>query len=172
MRGWLILSVTLLIGIALGIGAAARGPAFVAPYLPKTATGASTRIVGQVVRKQRDGTRLLVKVDTAQGPLLAIFTQKVADLDVLLDPGDTVTLVTSVPYETFVNDPMFEGVKSPGRATPAPAPTTPPGNLKAPAPYHRGITTSGRAPLPGERRARTSLASVPLVHPFIPPQAA
>ena len=134
MRGWLILSVTLLIGIVLGIGAATRGPAFVAPYLPKTVDGASARIVGQVVRKQRDGNRLLVKVDTAQGPMLAIFTQKVADLDVLLDPGDTVTLVTRAGYETFVNDPTFEGVKSPGRAEPAPAPTTPPGNPKPPAP--------------------------------------
>ena len=133
MRGWWILSVTLLVGIALGIGAAARGPAFVAPYLPKTVNAASARIVGQVVRKQRDGNRLLVKVDTAQGPLLAIFTQKVADLDVLLDPGDTVTLVTSAGYETFVNDPTFEGVKGPGRAEPAPAPTTAPGNPKPPA---------------------------------------
>src|SRR5438874_9365065 len=115
MRGWLILSVTLLIGIALGIGAATRGPAFVAPYLPKTVNGARTRIVGQVVRKQRDGNRLLVKVDTAQGPMLAIFTQKVADLDVLLDPGDTVTLV--IPgYATFVENPVLERVKEPGRA--------------------------------------------------------
>src|SRR5438445_2970876 len=134
MRGWLILSVTLLIGIALGIGAATRGPAFVAPYLPKSVNGARTRIVGQVVRKQRDGNRLLVKVDTAQGPMLAIFTQKVADLDVLLDPGDTVTLVTTAGYETFINDPTFEGVKSSGRAERVPTPTTSPVNPKTPAP--------------------------------------
>ena len=133
MRGWLILSVTLLIGIALGFGAATRGPAFVAPYLPKAVNGASARIVGQVVRKQRDGNRLLVKVDTAQGPMLAIFTQKVADLDVLLDPGDTVTLVTSGGYETFVNDPTLESVKSTARAEPAPAPATAPGSPKTPA---------------------------------------
>jgi hypothetical protein len=134
MRGWVILTVTLLIGIALGIGAATRGPAFVAPYLPKTVNGAPARIVGQVVRKQRDGNRLLVKVDTAQGPLLATFTQKVADLDVLLDPGDTVTLGTNAGYETFVNDPTLEGVKSPGRTEPAPAQPSPPGNPKIPAP--------------------------------------
>ena len=133
MRGWSILIATLLIGIVLGIGVATRGPAFVAPYLPKTVSGASARIVGQVVRKQRDGNRLLVKVDTAQGPLLAIFTQKVADLDVLLDPGDTVTLVTSAGYETFVNDPTLDSLKSPGRAEPTPA-QTPAGNPKRSAP--------------------------------------
>ena len=130
MRGWLILSVTLVIGIALGIGAAIRGPAFVAPYWPKAGNGASARIVGQVVRKQRDGNRLLVKINTAQGPMLTIFTQKVADLDVLLDPGDTVTLVTSGGYETFVNDPTLEGVRSTARSEPAPAPATPPGSPK------------------------------------------
>ena len=130
MRGWLILSVTLVIGIALGIGAAIRGPAFVAPYWPKAVNGASARIVGQVVRKQRDGNRLLVKINTAQGPVLTIFTQKVADLDVLLDPGDTVTLVTSGGYETFVNDPTLEGVRSTTRPEPAPAPATPPGSPK------------------------------------------
>jgi len=69
-----------------------------------------------VVRKQREGNRLLVKVTTAQGPMLVTFTQKVADLDVLLDPGDKVTLV--IPgYATFVQDPVLERVKEPGRAT-------------------------------------------------------
>ena len=67
-------------------------------------------------------------------PYYHTFTQKVADLDVLLDPGDTVTLVTSAGYETFVNDPMFEGVKSPGRAELTPAPTTRPGSPKTPTP--------------------------------------
>ena len=38
-----------------------------------------------------------------------------ADLDVLLDPGDTVTLV--IPgYATFVENPVLERVKEPGRA--------------------------------------------------------
>jgi len=47
--------------------------------------------------------------------MLVTFTQKVADLDVLLDPGDTVTLV--IPgYATFVEDPLLERVKESGRA--------------------------------------------------------
>src|SRR3989442_1011481 len=116
MKGWVILSCTLLIGVLLGVAAAARGPALLAGYLPRSMNGPTQRIEGQVVRKQREGNRLLVKVTTGQGPMLVTFTQKVADLDVLLDPGDVVTLV--IPgYATFVEDPVLERVKEPGRAT-------------------------------------------------------
>jgi hypothetical protein len=115
MRGWLILVGTLLVGMVVGFGAANRGPALIARYFPKAGSGSGERIEGQVVRKQREGNRLLVKVTTAQGPMLVTFTQKVADLDVLLDPGDTVTVV--IPgYATFVEDPVLERVKEPGRA--------------------------------------------------------
>jgi hypothetical protein len=115
MRGWLILLGTFLVGVVVGFGAATRGPALIAPYFPKMGGGSGERIEGQVVRKQRDGNRLLVKVTTAQGPMLVTFTQKVADLDVLLEPGDVVTLV--IPgYATFVEDPVLERVKEPGRA--------------------------------------------------------
>jgi len=53
MRGWLILSCTLAIGVLLGVGAATKGPALVAPYLPKSISGQHERIDGEVVRKQR-----------------------------------------------------------------------------------------------------------------------
>ncbi len=123
MRGWLILSVTLVTGFVLGIGAATKGPAVVAPYLPSKVGGAHERIEGQVVRKQRDGNRLLVKVATAQGPMLVAFTQKVGDLDVLLDSGDTITLVTA-GYATFVDDPGLDRVKAPTTArVPSPPPS-------------------------------------------------
>ena len=91
----------------------------IAPYVPRAVSEAGKHIEGQVVRKQRDGNRLLVKISTAQGPMLVAFTQKVADLDVLLDSGDTVTLITS-SYATFVDDPVLERVKEPGR-TPQPS---------------------------------------------------
>jgi hypothetical protein len=121
--GWLILSVTLVTGFVLGIGAATKGPAVVAPYLPSKVGGAHERIEGQVVRKQRDGNRLLVKVATAQGPMLVAFTQKVGDLDVLLDSGDTITLVTA-GYATFVDDPGLDRVKAPTTArVPSPPPS-------------------------------------------------
>jgi hypothetical protein len=112
MRGWLILSFTFAIGIVLGVGAMTKGPALVAPYLPKSISGQSERIDGEIVRKQREGNRLLVKVATAQGPMLVTFTQKVAELDLLLEPGDRVELITST-YATFVEDPTLERAKRP-----------------------------------------------------------
>jgi hypothetical protein len=121
MRGWLILSCTLVIGILLGVGATTKGPALVAPYLPKSISGQSERIEGEVVRKQREGNRLLLKVATAQGPMLVTFTQKVAELDLLLEPGDTVELITP-GYATFVDDPTLERVKRPAGAGVAPSP--------------------------------------------------
>jgi hypothetical protein len=44
--------------------------------------------------------------------MLVAFTQKAADLDVLLDPGDRVILVTT-GYATFIDDPILERVKRP-----------------------------------------------------------
>jgi hypothetical protein len=128
MRGWLILIGTFLVGAIVGVGLAQRGPGLITSYLPKTVSGPSGHLEGQVVRKQRDGNRLLVKISTTQGPMLVTFTQKVADLDVLLDPGDTVTLITP-GYATFVDDPILERVKEPARAqSPSPSsalPSTP-----------------------------------------------
>jgi hypothetical protein len=39
MKGWLILSFTLAIGIVLGVAAMTRGPALVAPYCPSRSAG-------------------------------------------------------------------------------------------------------------------------------------
>ncbi len=55
------------------------GLALVAPYLPKSMSG------------------------------LVTFTQKVAELDLLLEPGDMVTLLTP-GYATFVEDPILDRV--------------------------------------------------------------
>ena len=129
MRGWLILTFTLLTGVILGVGATTMGPALVAPYLPKSISGHSERIEGEVLRKQREGNRLLLKVAMAQGPMLVTFTQKVAELDLLLEPGDTVTLITT-GYATFVEDPALERVKRQGGAEVAPAP--PPASSSGP----------------------------------------
>jgi len=76
VRGWLILICTFLVGAAVGVGLANRGPALIAPYLPKAVSGPGEHIEGQVIRKQRDGNRLLVKITTEQGPMLVTFTQE------------------------------------------------------------------------------------------------
>jgi hypothetical protein len=131
VKGWIILTCTLLVGVVLGVAAASRGPALLAGYLPRSINGPTQRIEGEVVRKQRDGNRLLVKVTTDQGPMLVAFAQKVADLDVLLDPGDVITLITT-GYATFVDDPSLEGVKRLQGPKSSPAPPGVPGSPPSP----------------------------------------
>ena len=130
MRGWVVLISTLIVGMALGLGIATKGSALLSAYLPKSLNGPGERIEGEVVRKQRDGNRLLVKITTTQGPALVTFTQKVADLDVLLDPGDTITLVTA-GRATFIDDPVLERVQR-RDATNAPLPSAPPATGQSP----------------------------------------
>lgn len=121
MRGWLILTCTLVTGFILGVGAATMGPALVTPYLPKSMSGQGARIEGEVLRKQREANRLLLKVGTAQGPMLVTFTKKLAELDLLLEPGDTVTLLMP-GYATFVEDPTLDRVQRPRGAGVVPSP--------------------------------------------------
>jgi len=130
MRGWVILISTFVVGAVVGGGLANKGATLIASYFPKAVSGAGEHLEGQVVRKQRDGNHLLVKITTAQGPMLVTFTQKVADLDVLLDAGETVTLVTP-GYATFVDDPILERVKEPAGVQ-APSPTSSPGPPQPP----------------------------------------
>jgi hypothetical protein len=129
VRGSLILTLTLLAGVILGVGAATMGPALIAPYLPKSMSGPRARIEGEVLGKQREANRLLWKVGTAQGPMLVTFTQKVAELDLLLEPGDTVTLLTP-GYATFVDDPTLDRVQRPEGA--GMVPSRPPAALGNP----------------------------------------
>jgi len=48
-----------------------KGPALVAPYLPQSISGQSERIEGEVVRKQREGNRLLVRWRRPRGQCLS-----------------------------------------------------------------------------------------------------
>src|SRR5262245_64618122 len=57
-----------------------KGPALLNAYLPKPINGPGERIEAEVVRKQRDGNRLLVKITTPQGPALVTFTRKVSQM--------------------------------------------------------------------------------------------
>ena len=131
MRGWLVLTVTLAVGVALGIGVATKGRELVGSYLPGPMLRGNERIEAKVVRKLRDGNRLLMKVNTAEGPKLLVFTEKSADLDVLLDPGDTVTL-TAKGHGTFLEDPILDKVMDGGSAkAPGSLPASPSGSPSA-----------------------------------------
>jgi hypothetical protein len=112
MRGWLTLIVTLLVGAALGIAATIYLPERVDPYLPKELRLQARVVEGQVIQKQREGNRVLVKVQTEQGVILAAFTKRVAEIDLLIEPGATIALSLSND-QPVVDDPAIERVKPP-----------------------------------------------------------
>jgi hypothetical protein len=110
--------------------------------------------------KQRDGNRLLLKVATTQGPMLVTFTQKVAELDLLLERGDMVEPIAR-GYATFVDDPTLERVKRPAGAgvTPSPPSTSsgsPQGSVRRvglrKAAVHCAAPADSRSPVNHPRR--------------------
>ncbi len=101
----------LLVGIALGVVGTIFGPDVAGPYLPEAFRGKKAETIdGEVVRKLREGDRLLLTVHTSQGSVLATFKKKVAEIDLLVQQGDTVTLGLS-RYEPFVDEPAIERVR-------------------------------------------------------------
>jgi hypothetical protein len=112
MRGWVILIGTLLVGAALGVAATIYVPPRLDPYLPKDLRLRSRVVEGQVLQKQREGNRVLVKIQTDQGVILAAFTKRVAEIDLLVEPGATIEI--SLPSDQpVVDDPAIERVKRP-----------------------------------------------------------
>ena len=110
MKAWPFF-LTILAGIALGVVGTVFAPDMAGPYLPEAFRVKKAETVdGEVVRKLREGERLLLTVQTSQGSVLATFKKKVAEIDLLVQQGDTVTLALS-RYEPFVEDPTIERVR-------------------------------------------------------------
>src|SRR4030095_15971926 len=88
-----------------------RGPELAAPYLPDAFRIKKTeKVAGEVIRKQREGDRLLLTVQTSQGTVLATFKRRVAEIDLLVQQGDALTMAVS-RYAPFVEDPAIERVR-------------------------------------------------------------
>ena len=118
MKTWLIF-LTLLVGIAFGVVGTLFAPDVAGPYLPEAFRGKKAEAIdGEVVRKLREAERLLLTVQTNQGAILVTFKKKVAEIDLLVQQGDTITLGLS-RYEPFVDEPAIERVR---RQEPTPRP--------------------------------------------------
>lgn len=102
--------VTLLVGAGLGVAATIYVPPVVDPYLPKELKLRARVVEGQVTSKQREPNRVLVKLQTEQGVVLAAFTKRVAEIDLLVETGDTIALALRTD-QPFVDDPQIERVK-------------------------------------------------------------
>ena len=105
----------LLAGIALGVAATLLVPRYLTPYLPAPFRPGELRVQGPVLAEQQEEDRLLLTVETEQGAMLATFRRQVAEIALLVDEGDTVTLGLR-EYAPFVEDPKLVGVYKGRRA--------------------------------------------------------
>ena len=104
MKGKLLL---LLLGLLIGLAAAVLFPRLRESLTPGVLRQAPTE--GVVEDKRSEGDRLLLTLVTGDGAVLATFTKKVAEIDLLVAPGDTVSLALD-GYRPFVEDPEIERV--------------------------------------------------------------
>lgn len=103
----------LVFGILLGGSAALFLPRYLGQYLPWLVTTPAA-VEGEVVDKQVDSARLVLKVSTDQGMLLASFTEMQTDVDVLVDTGDSIQLEAD-RYRPFLENPVILSVRKPRR---------------------------------------------------------
>ncbi len=81
-------------------------------------------IEGVVESKRWDDDRLLLTLVTADGAVLATFHRKVPEIDLLVAPGDSVSLALG-RYRPFVEDPeIARVVKTPPAAEVEASPPT------------------------------------------------
>lgn len=107
----------LVVGIVVGVAGALFLPSLLAPYLPAALQPDRQEVRGLVLEKSREADRLLLTVESERGAMLATFSEQVAELDLLVAQGDSVTLSLGA-YRPFVDDPSVMGVrKNAGGAT-------------------------------------------------------
>lgn len=118
-RWWL----WLVAGLVLGVAGTLFLPSLVAPYLPAVLRPDRQEVRGLVLQKSVEDDRLLLTVESERGSMLATFREQVAELDLLVAEGDSITLGLG-EYRPFVDDPSVQGVRrTPGSPARRPTPT-------------------------------------------------
>jgi hypothetical protein len=107
-----------LLGLVVGVLAVVLVPSWWESVVPDSLFPQET-VAGRVLEKDRESGRLLVKLETSEGVLLATFTERQDAIDLLVEVGDSVTLRIA-RYEPFLTDPRLDRVRkseaSPHRA--------------------------------------------------------
>jgi len=100
----------LLTGVALGILGTIFLPDLARPYLPEMMRGENVEISGIVEAKSREADRLLLTIAGSSGAVLVTYTQQIPEMDLLIEPGDSVILAVR-EYAPFVEDPSVRRVQ-------------------------------------------------------------
>lgn len=127
MKGWFGLIGGLILGFASAVMVDRMAPELLSPYTQDLIPVDQVEpIKGTVEKKQREANRLLLTLATPKGVLLATFSKKVDELDLLIAEGYAVTIRLK-NYSPFVENPKVERVDAiPGRPKgEPPAPSSP-----------------------------------------------
>jgi len=109
LKLWVVLASTLLVGLAIGVGGTILLPSALEPYLVSALRAPRRPVEGQVIGKQREEGHVLLKVQTDDALILATFTKRVPEIDLLVEQGDSIIL--ALPNTgPFVDDPVIERV--------------------------------------------------------------
>lgn len=124
VKTWTVF-LTFLVGLALGLTGPVFAPGLIDPYMPEMLKGQHEAVEGAIKRKQREQDRLLLTISTPRGAILATFTERVTEIDLLVEEGDRVTLNLR-RYSPFVTDPRIAQVNKQDqpRETAAPQPSS------------------------------------------------
>ena len=115
----------LLIGVVLGIVGTIFLPGLADPYLPEALRGDHQEVTGVVEAKSAEVDRLLLTVGSDAGAMLVTYSKNVAEIDLLVDVGDTVVLEVD-EYAPFVEDARIRRVAKRGDVSPAAEPPSEP----------------------------------------------
>lgn len=108
----------LLFGLVLGWLGASLAPSSWQAFIPD-AIRPGGLVDGEVLEKSRENDRLLLKLTTERGMILATFHERQEEIDLLIEKGDTVTIRVE-RYQPFLEDPPIERVGRPDVTAPAP----------------------------------------------------
>jgi len=114
-----------LFGLVLGILGAIFLPIYVRPYIPQWVMGKTIVVRGTVAAKQKKENAVLLTVDTPEGVLLATFSKKVDEINLLINEKDAIEF-TLPKYMPFIDDPKIIRVVRDRQAAPEQAPAEKP----------------------------------------------
>ena len=101
-------AVAFVLGVLLGVGGTVAG-AQAFDRLTTLSGNETERLRGVVQSKHLNNGRLIFTVRTQQGTVLATITERVEDVDLLVQQGDSITLTTS-RYAPFIKNPSIARV--------------------------------------------------------------
>lgn len=110
---------TLLLGVAVGALGMFLLPRYFGPLLPDFLKPEQRLVEGLVVAKRLAPEGLLLTIETPEGAVLATFSGRTEEIDLLVDQGDSIAFELKM-YEPFLQDPDIARVRKAGSLPPEP----------------------------------------------------